>query len=492
MADFENITCPYCFKTFSHQSVLFRSSTAFNEVDLDPTGMGRTREDIMIDLNLNDSQKSEILRLYDLREKFLIRDDDKYMDFWEKFGSTSEVNSGINDDILDYQRPLIDPRDSTLVPNGAQLDEDGFVYKIEDCFQHDSYDRVCPKCHNPLPPNYGKFDIKFISVIGIQSAGKTVFLSKLIENISKYAAKLGMAALPASNSSRKFVKDNLVAENRPLPGATPERYMAQPLFYNLTYTQNNKHENKMFVIYDIAGENCINSHKIKNFANFVSNSNGLIVLVDPEQFKCLGGKAEGLAEGVLATLRNVFTGAGMVKIPLALCISKSDIMRPTGMLPEMCFNDVRAVNRSAFCATEYNQISNDLSKIYENDDESSILVALEQNYRNFNYFAFTTLNCDVVKDEKGVKIPERRPDPKRIEEPLFWMFKEFGFIGSDVPIVDHTPVGKKLKEKEKEKAGYMDEITSLGPLNIRRRRNLNELIKSVDQEIIALLQEKNA
>lgn len=492
MADFEKIKCPYCFKYFSHKDVLFRSSTAFNEVDLDPTGMGRTREDIIIDLNLDDEQKADILSTYDIREKFLIRDDEKYMDFWEKFGSTSEVNSGINDEILDYQRPLIDPSDRTLVPDGIQTDEDGFVYKIEDCFQHDSYDRVCPKCHNPLPPNYGKFEIKFISVIGIQSAGKTVFLSKLIENISKYAAKLGMAALPASNSSRKFVKDNLVAENCPLPGATPERYMAQPLFYNLTYTLNNTRNNKMFVIYDIAGENCINTQKIKNFAGFVSNSDGLIVLVDPEQFKCLGGKAEGLAEGVLATLRNVFTGASMVKIPLALCISKSDIMRPTGMLPEMCFYDVKAVNRTFFCASEYNQISKELCKIYENDDESSILVALEQNYKNFNYFAFTTLNCDVKKDDKGVKIPERRPDPKRIEEPLFWMFKEFGFIDSDIPIIDHSQLGKEIKRLEEENAKNKAELEKIRGINRKKRRAIKELIDSNNEMIKKLLREKNS
>lgn len=486
MADIKKIKCPYCFKTFSHEDVLFRSATAFNEVDLDPTEMGRSKDDILLDFNLSDEEKEHIIRQYELREKFLIKDDERYSDFWRKFGSTSEVNSGINDDVLDYQRPLLNPRDPAIVPSGLQYDDNNFVYKIEDCFKHESYDRVCPHCHNPLPPNYGKFDIKFISVIGIQSAGKTVFLSKLIENIGKYAAKLGMAALPASNSSRKFVVDNLVAENHPLPGATPERYMAQPLFYKLTYELNGNRENKMFVIYDIAGENCINAQKIQNFANFVSNSNGLIVLMDPEQFQCLGGKAEGLAEGVLATLSNVFTNSGMVKIPLALCVSKSDIMRPMQLLPEMCFCDVKTVNKKMFCAADYNIISSELSKIYENDDEYSIRVALENNYQNFNYFAFTTLNCDVTQDERGAKIPKRRPDPKRIEEPLFWMFKEFGFIRSEIPVINHAPAAKRINELELMKKNIKSELSSLSIINIKKKRELNAQIEQIDAEIIEI------
>lgn len=486
MSDFNNIKCPYCFRSFSHNQVLFRSATAFNEVDLDPDGLGRSREDIEIDFGIDDDKKKELISKFNLREKFLIRDDEKYTEFWNDFGSTSEVNSGVNESILDYKRPILDPNDSMLVPNGAQPDGDGFVSKVEDCFGKESFDRVCPHCHNPLPPNYGKFDIKFLSVIGIQSAGKTVFLSKLIENIGDYAAKLGMAALPASNSSRKFVKDNKVAEGHPLPGATPERYMSQPLFYNLTYTLNGKRENRMFVIYDIAGENCVNAAKIQNFAKFVSNSDGLLVLLDPEQFRCLGGKAQGLADGVLATLRSVFTTADLVKIPLALCISKSDIMKPLNMLPEICFDDVRTVNKKLFCAEDYNKISNKLCEIYEGS-EPAITVALEQNYMNFNYFAFSTLNCDVVRDERGVKYPERQPDPKRIEEPLFWMFKEFGFISSEREVVDHSPTAKSLKEKQRLLQELNDKLDSLPFWKIGQRHELEDSIEILEEEIDELI-----
>lgn len=488
MFDYSRIKCPYCFKYFSHDQVLFRSATALNEVDLDPTGRGESLEDI--EFNMPDGQeKTDRINEYHLRENFLIRDDEKYNNFWNVFGSTSETNSGVDETILDYRRPILNPNDRSVVPSGPQLDEDGFVYKIEDYYGRESHDRICPHCHNPLPPNYGKFPVKFLSVIGISSAGKTVFLSKLIENIGKYAAKLGMSALPASASSRKFVRDNLVGENAPLPGGNPIQYMSQPLFYNLTFTSNGVRENKMFVIYDIAGESCVDVNKIHNFAKFVSNSDGMLVLLDPEQFKDLGGKAAGLAESVLATLKSVFVTSGMVTIPLALCISKSDMMKQSKLLPDICFEDVRTVNNKQFCAEDYNQISDKINDLIEKN-EIEIKVALKEHYLNFNFFAFTTLNCDVRFDDKGRKVPEKRPDPKRIEEPLYWLFKEFGFIASEVPVLDHSLIAANIKEKEQMKNELMKELSSLGVFKFHEKSRLKDEIQILDQEIYKLKEEK--
>lgn len=481
MSDFENIKCPYCFKTFKHTEVNFRSATAFNEVDLDPMGRGETLEEIEFNMTDGD-EKTKRINGYLLRERFLIKDDEKYNEFWSKFGSTSEINTGINDSILDYRRPILDPKDHELVPHGPIEDEDGFVYKVEDCFGHESRNRVCPHCHNPLPLNYGKFPVKFLSVIGIESCGKTVFLSKLIENIGNYAAKLNMVALPASASSRKFIKDNKIAKDMPLPGATPVQYLSQPLFYSLEYNHNNVHENRMFVIYDIAGESCKDANKVLDYAKFVENSDGLLILLDPNQFKVLGGKAPGLLENILSTLRSIFTTRDLVKIPLALCISKSDIMRPLNLLPSICFDDVKTVKREKFCAKDYNIISRHLSELFESN-EPSIKVALENRYRNFNYFAFTTLNCEVIDDENGVKFPEKTPDPKRIEEPLFWLFKEFGFVDSDEEVVDHSLLAKEIKELKIDLNRITEKYDELGFFKFREKSRLEEKIEMLQNQI---------
>lgn len=488
--NYEPIKCPYCFKHFSHNEVLFRSATALTEVDLDPTGRGRSIEDIELEMP-DGSEKNDIISKYHLRERFLIKDDEEYNRFWETYGSTSEINSGVDNSILDYKRPLLYPSDKSVVPNGAELDVDGFVYKVADCFGKESYERVCPHCHNPLPQNYGKYPIKFLSVIGISSAGKTVFLSKLIENITGYAAKLGMAALAGSSSSRKFIQDNKIDENVPLPGGTPDRYLSQPLFYNLSYFKNNIRENKMFVIYDIAGETCVSAARILNYAPFIRNSDGMFILMDPQQFQCLGGRAAQITDAILSTLSGVFTGADMVEIPLAFCLAKSDMMRSQNLLPEICYQDVQTVNKSKFCAEDYNIISNKLDEFFESNDPS-IKVSLENNYINFNYFAFTTLNCDVREDENGRKYPERKPTPKRIEEPLFWMFKKFGFIDSQGNIVDHSRLTIDLNNKIKQRQERQEYYNSLSRFKFGERARVEDEICELNQEIQELTRRINS
>ncbi|MGN1139241.1 MAG: hypothetical protein ACI4RM_07315 [Ruminococcus sp.] len=485
---YNHIKCPYCFKEFAHNQVLFRAATFFKEVDLDPDGKGETLEEI--EFNMPDGPaKTKRIDEYRRRKVFLLRDDENYTQFWSEFGSTTEKSTGIDSSVPDYKRPIIYPSVNLVVPMGAVLDEEGFTYKIEDCYGRESYDRVCPYCHNPLPNNYGKHPVNFLSVIGISEAGKTVFLSKLIENIGDYAAKLNMSALPASNNSRQFVKDNKIAKNVPLPGATVIKNMSQPLFYNLTYMDKGVKKNRIFVIYDIAGENCSDSHLIEKYGKFVKNSHGLIVLLDPRQIKSLGGTSENLTESVLATLKNTITNTERVSTPLALCISKSDTLKQNGCLPDICFEDVRTVENRYFCARDYNIISNEIYKLFD-DKDKKINVELNHSYKNFNYFAFTTLNCSATKDKDGRTYPDREPDPKRIEEPLFWLFNQFGYIKSDIPISDHSQLAIDIREIQKTIDKKEAELSSLGPFAFSRRRDLRTEIEELTYELEQKRREK--
>ena len=448
---FDKIKCPYCFKEFSHLDVLFRSMTVFEEYELDPTGENLSVDEIKF--NMPPGHQLEVrLNEYRRRERFLLKDDYLYNNFWKDYGGTSESGTGINEAVLDYRRPILTPSDKNTVAR-ADLDEDGFLYKIEDVYGKESYDRVCPRCHNPLPSGYGKHPVKFISVIGISSSGKTVFLSKLADDLGTYLAKLNMTALPATKWSRNFSVENKIALGRPLPGGNPIQYMSQPLFYDISYSVHDNIEESMLVFYDIAGESCVDSAKIKAFGKFVMNSSGLIIMIDPKQFRVLDGTAESLTDSVLATLKNTITTHGQVEVPTAICISKSDLMyHLLAKDTPICYEDVRTIkkgNQKYFCATDYNQISKAIHDFIESFDKQ-INVTLNNIYNYYNYFAFTALNGSVNEDELGRKIPEKEPDPKRIEEPLFWIFKEFGYIDSDIPVCEYSKIGCKVANLRKQ------------------------------------------
>lgn len=484
---FETIKCPYCFKIFSHSDVLFRSMTVFEEYELDPTGENMSINEIMFSMP-NGPQKDSRVNEYRRRERFLMCDDYLYNNFWKDFGGTSESGAGINEAVLDYRRPILIPSDKNTVAK-TEFDEDGFLYKIEDVFGKESYDRVCPRCHNPLPSGYGKHPIKFISVIGISSSGKTVFLSKLAENLGTYLAKLNMTALPATKWSKSFSAENQIALGKPLPGGNPIQYMSQPLFYDISYNTQNGTEECMLVFYDIAGESCVDSAKIKAFGKFVMNASGLIILIDPKQFRVLDGNAEGLTDSVLATLKNTITTHGKVDIPTAICISKSDLMyHLLAKEASVCYEDVKTVAKGKcrlFSATDYNQISRTVHNFIEKFD-NQINVTLNNIYNSYNYFAFTAMNGGVKQDEIGRKIPESEPDPKRIEEPLFWMFKEFGYIGSDIPVREYSQMGVNTAQLKKQIADLQREYDETNGFHVLIRNKIKKELEYYKAELAKL------
>ena len=67
-----------------------------------------------------------------------------------------------------------------------------------------------------------------------------------------------------------------------------------------------------------------------------------------------------------------------------------------------------------------------------------LATALDNNYTAYSYFAFTALGCDVKKGEREngeeYQYPVGPVLPKRIEEPLLWLFYKFGYIGKNADL----------------------------------------------------------
>lgn len=435
---YDDITCPYCFEHFRHEEVLFRAANFYQKEQFDKTGYGRDKSEI--EFMPDGDEKNEILNEYNLREHFEPKRDEEYDEFWSKFGGTSEDPG--NGTIPVYDRPLIRP--GYFGVSNLIYDDDGFAIAVKDPWGTETRERVCPHCHNPLPLRYGKYPVKYISVIGISGAGKTVFLSKLIEQITIYAARLGLPADPAK-TSRAFVDNNLIEENRPLPVPTQKEYLTQPLFYQLKYGNNNA----TFVIYDIAGETCREYTDIVKYGSFVLNSNGIMLLIDPAELGFDGNIHTHELDSVLTNINSLFAKNDLIDIPLAVCISKSDTIRES--IPSQCFENV-TTDKRLFNTATYNEISEGLSHFFDNRSPTT-KTKLKAYYKTYNFFAITTLNCDVeikkIVDSEGfeieAKVPVLPPNPKRIEEPLYWLFKNFGYIKADGAI--YTPRNEELQSE---------------------------------------------
>lgn len=445
------ITCPYCFRKFADDSVHFRMETVFSDDDLDPKNEGRSLAEIEVDGRYGSDEIKAQMEEYKLRERFLERSDPLYERFWADFGGTTEKASVSRDGkeprIMPYNRPVFEPKNSQHMQffgksNNERdtINEYGMTYAAIDCFGKQTQRRVCPYCHNPLPGAYGKHPVKFISIIGITAAGKTVYLSQLCKYIARELSKLDIVAVPSSQDVKEYIEDNLVEMGARLPVGSPPGRLLQPLCLDLIYGRSEDKKYQTVVFYDIAGENCVSPERIRGFGKFVEHANGIIIVIDPKQFSNARDAEEPVK--VLDTIYSVYQGGGHTdeetrNLPLAICISKGDTIAQTligGNLDDIEFIQSKSgFYVPKFNARNYNPIHDALSSFVRQND-NLLTVKLGVLYDRFNVFLFSAIGTSTTKIEiDGVEYdtPGGPTIPKRILEPIVWMLYIFNFIESE-------------------------------------------------------------
>ena len=149
--------------------------------------------------------------------------------FWRRFNGTTEYNpSDVVLGVKAYYRKVISPKNPEhqkylkIQPDGTYFIRDnlGMVSQIELFTGEKCNRRVCRYCHNPLLTNYGKSPVKFITVIGITGAGKTIYLSQILKKMEAYITKGGLSATFKNTGVLNFIENNGVAVNKALPGST--------------------------------------------------------------------------------------------------------------------------------------------------------------------------------------------------------------------------------------------------------------------------------
>jgi hypothetical protein len=440
-----DITCPYCFTHFNDDEVHFRMETVFTEKNLDPKNESRSLEEIEMDRRFGSEEIKAQIAEYKRREKFVKHEDAVYEAFWQEFGGTTEKSSVSRDgkapSVMPYQRPVFSPKD----PQHAQFfglpkkesdvfDEHGIIYAAIDCFGKKTDRRVCPHCHNPLPGAYGKYPVKFISVIGITGAGKTVYLSQMCKYIAKQLSYFSITVTPTSPYAREYIEANPVIMGRELPAGSPPERLQQPLCFDLMYRHENREIYHTIVFYDIAGENCVDPEKMKGFGRFVEHADGILLVIDPDQFN-EASNDDAQPVRVLETIYHVFQNKHSDKVrnlPIAVCISKGDKIAREMIqqnLDDMQFlKDRSEFYLPKFNADNYNGIHDAIRKFVE-DNDNNLHTRMRNYYDNYNYFLFSAIGTSTKKIE-GTELdtPAGPTNPTRVMEPIAWLLLKYKFI----------------------------------------------------------------
>lgn len=411
-----DIICPYCFKRYAANQVVFR-----------------VNYDIPEDENFKKKPDSK-LNLY--RRKIGLEE-------------ITEIEA------------VIDPvANSNLVKQ--KREKNGVLLSIIDINDEETTARLCPHCHKDLPITSGKGPTEVISVIGSTSVGKTVYLTILLNVLqSRTAMDFDAGCIVVDTQYLEIINENqdmLYINNEVLP-PSPKETRIEPLVMGLIFNDENRPPVTL-IFYDVAGEGMGDPLYVKKQAPHIQNSTGIMFLVDPLQITSIEEKIKILKNmedsseaasdsaafrsrqsrrvspsNIVTTLFQTFIGLNLTaktQIPTAVVISKSD------MLDALEGSDL-SKNSNIFKGFQHkgklniNQISlisREVEELLKKVDAK--LINDLRVFTDKQYFAVSALGSN----PESRKIKEAI-SPMRVDEPFLWLLQKWGHIGSEKAFAEH-------------------------------------------------------
>lgn len=405
----KEIICPYCFRKFQDDKVVFRANYMY-QASAETTDGLFARNNSKDVLDEEEQARKLFAPFVGPYGNTPGKHDYELEEFWKNRGQ----QEGFANIDKKWSYPHIDPskpdefmkmikHEEDAGADGFVRDRDGWIIRVNERFGDNTIKmaKLCPHCHNPLPfTEYGKYETIFISVVGIRASGKTVYINQLLSNFSHYIAQTGYTMSQTALASG--VEE--VKKNRQLPDSTDVKTMRRPSAILLR--KPNENDCLTVVFYDIAGEHCVNNSGDENsaVARFLAFSHGLIFLIDPEQVPIYATREE-TGERDIQNVMNVVNGLRSAynldeplwdNIPVAVVLTKSDTIEKTDGVPEIIYQPNSYVNsdQRGFNRNEFDEINDALEEEF-----SAKVKTIMESLKGFpkkGYFAVSAITSGVA------------------------------------------------------------------------------------------------
>jgi len=392
-----DIVCPFCFKKFKPDTVVFRAEH-FEEGD-------------------NEYEKAV---------------DDKLNNYNIKIGKAS----------LGQLNAIINP---TTLPEASLNIVDGVIIEIKDKYDISTDKRLCPYCHNEIPITSGRGPTKIISVVGASQVGKSVYMTSLLYMLEHYTMDKFNAALIAGNSEyNEEIKQNqeIIFEYNKMLEPTPKEHI-DPLIANLKFKEEAKPP-ITFVFYDVAGEGMTDRTYLQRHGNHIKNSDGIIFLVDPLQMRTLRKKINLVnrsksgdftakyqePKDIIVYFYENFIAkqeGATTDIPTAVVVTKTDMLQNLNDTEYLSansniFKDYK--HKDYFNLNEFDNVNGEIKRFLTKGD-TAFKGAMEAYFTNIGYFGVSALGCN----PKNLEIDNSMIiSPLRVEEPFLWLLYKMNYI----------------------------------------------------------------
>jgi hypothetical protein len=303
---------------------------------------------------------------------------------------------------------------------------------------------VCPSCHSNLPQRFTEAQGRTMALVGTRAAGKSHYIAVALHELEhRVGPSFGGALMLLDDASRDRV-DNVLMPRLYREGgvldatqsAAVDRDVRTPLVSRLTLGNGKNATHSNLVFFDAAGEDLQSLNVLEREARYVTQSDGLILLLDPLQIPAVRDEFDtdrdfpplsadpytmlGRLAALLREARGIRAGEP-IGVPLAIALSKSDMLR--GLLADEHPLFRSAANGRLFDPDATRNLSEQLRADVVGWLGERFDKLVKTEFPTAAYFGVSALGENPVGGHlrNGVA-------PQRVEDPILWMLHTWGAI----------------------------------------------------------------
>ncbi len=312
--------------------------------------------------------------------------------------------------------------------------------------------RICPTCHSELPYTIGDYKDLIFAVIGTKEAGKSHYISVLINQIMNVVGEnFDSNLLPLNDETIKRYREdfyNPIFRKKEIIKATysarTDSSVKIPLVYTLSFMGKGLFGSKKIkdvatiVFFDTAGED-LNAEDIMATENkYIYNSSGIILLLDPLQLPKVRDQLpagtplpseNAEIDDIISRTANLLRKAKKLKqnqiidIPIALTFSKIDALEP--LLDPSSGLNYASKHSGSFDISDFETVNSEMEAMAREWNGDNLIRQLIGNFKNHAFFGMTALGCNPHDTQKISGLRSRR-----VEDPFLWLLWQHKLIAA--------------------------------------------------------------
>lgn len=312
--------------------------------------------------------------------------------------------------------------------------------------------RICPSCHNELPFTIGDYQDYIFAIIGAKEAGKSHYISVLINAIrNEIGVDFDSNLHPLNDATISRFRDEfynpIFRDKRTINATRSARAdirVRLPLIYTLSFMGKNLWGSRKIkkvatmAFFDTAGEDLNDTDIMRTENKYIYNSQGIIILVDPLQLPAVRDQLAGIGvelpqqnteiDDILTRTANLIRLAmrmkqdELIKIPVAVAFSKCDAI---STLLEDSSLQYPSNHAGYFDKADFQDVHGEIEARLAEWSGEYLGRQLALNFRHYGFFGLSALGCNPGGSQKISSVR-----PVRVADPFLWLLAHHKLIKS--------------------------------------------------------------